>query len=203
MNPTAQRIEFLDFARGLALVAMTIFHFAFDLELFGFQERGFITQPHWKYFARVIATSFLIVTGISLYLAHQNGVSWPNWRKRMTMIAGAALAITVATYFATPDQYIFFGILHQIAFASVAGLLFLKLPWLITMVIGIGVFWVGQSLHLALFDPVSCLVSLLFALSIWSCSTVSRNESSFFTFKIKIPGSFKLEQPGNLRKVPT
>jgi len=153
MNPTAQRIEFLDFARGLALVAMTIFHFAFDLELFGFQEPGFITQPHWKYFARVIATSFLIVTGISLYLAHQNGVSWPNWRKRMAMITGAALAITVATYFATPDQYIFFGILHQIAFASVAGLLFLKLPWLITMVIGIGVFWVGQSIHLALFDP--------------------------------------------------
>lgn len=153
MNPVSQRIEFLDFARGMALVAMTTFHFAFDLELFGFQEKGFISQPHWKYFARAIATSFLILTGFSLYLAHVDGIAWPKWRRRMVMIAGAAFVITIATYFATPDQYIFFGILHQIAFASVAGLLFLRIPWLATLLIGCGVFWIGQTAHLTLFDP--------------------------------------------------
>ncbi len=153
MTPQSQRIEFLDFARGVALIAMTIFHFAFDLELFGFQEKGFITQPHWKYFARAIASSFLILTGFSLYLAHAGGVHWAKWRKRLLMIAGAALVITIATFFATPDQYIFFGILHQIAFASVVGLVFTHMPWMMTLLFAGIVFWIGQTTHLELFDP--------------------------------------------------
>ena len=114
----APRIELLDFARGVALIAMTIFHFGFDLELFGLKEPGYISQPHWKYFARSIASSFLFLAGFSLYLAHMSGIRWPNWRWRMAKILAAALVITVATYFATPGQYIFFGILHAIAFAS-------------------------------------------------------------------------------------
>jgi len=134
------RIELLDFARGIALIAMTIFHFAFDLELLGIQEPGFITQPHWKYFARAIATSFLFLTGVGLYLAHRDGIRWQGWKIRMAKIVAAAIIITIATYFATPDQYIFFGILHAIAFASLAGLLFLRVPWPIILVIAYGVF---------------------------------------------------------------
>lgn len=134
------RIELLDLARGIALIAMTIFHFAFDLELLGIHERGFITQPHWKYFARAIATSFLFLTGVSLYLAHRDGIRWRGWKIRMAKIVAAAIIITIATYFATPDQYIFFGILHAIAFASLAGLLFLRVPWQVIIPIAIGVF---------------------------------------------------------------
>lgn len=134
------RIEALDFARGVALIAMTIFHFGFDLELLGIKEPGYISQPHWKYFARGIASSFLFLTGFSLYLAHQSGVRWRGWNIRMAKIVGAALIITIVTYFATPDQYIFFGILHAIAFASLAGLLFLRLPWPLIVVIAVGVF---------------------------------------------------------------
>ena len=124
---TGSRIELLDFARGVALLAMTIFHFAFDLQLLGFREPGFIDQPHWKYFARAIASSFLFLVGFSLYLANRQSINWPGWRNRLGKICGAALLITVATYFATPDQYIFFGILHSIAFASIVGLVFLNL----------------------------------------------------------------------------
>ncbi len=142
------RIELLDFARGVALIAMTIFHFAFDLELLGLQEPGFISQDHWKYFARAIATSFLFLTGFSLYLAHGGGVRWRGWKLRMAKIVAAAIVITVATYFATPDQYIFFGILHAIAFASLAGLLFLRVPWPIIVIIAIAVFsmrYIGRT----------------------------------------------------------
>jgi uncharacterized membrane protein len=45
------------------------------------------------------------------------------------MVAAAAAAITVATYFAFPQSYIFFGILHCIALSSVLALPFLRLPW--------------------------------------------------------------------------
>lgn len=142
------RIELLDFARGLALIAMTIFHFAFDLELLGLQEPGFISQDHWKYFARAIAASFLFLTGFSLYLAHREGIRWSGWKIRMIKIVAAAILITIATYFATPDQYIFFGILHAITFASLAGLLFLRVPWPIIVIIAIVVFsmrYIGRT----------------------------------------------------------
>lgn len=146
------RIELLDFARGIALIAMTIFHFAFDLELFGVREQGFISQPHWTYFARSIATSFLFLSGFSLFLAHHNGVRWKSWRWRMAKITGAALVISIATYFATPDQYIFFGILHAIAFASLVGLIFLKLAAMLIIVIAVFIFVVGMNFETGLFN---------------------------------------------------
>ncbi|MEO0329509.1 MAG: heparan-alpha-glucosaminide N-acetyltransferase [Pseudomonadota bacterium] len=146
------RLALLDLCRGIALLAMTVFHFAFDLELFGIKEPGYASQFHWKYFARSIASSFLFLTGFSLYLSYLSGLTWPKWGKRFAQIVLAALLITVATYFATPDQFIFFGILHMIAFASLFGLLFLRLPWWLIAAIGMTVFYIGQSFETVVLD---------------------------------------------------
>ena len=151
-RPMKARIELLDLARGVALAAMTVFHFAFDLEMLGLREPGFINQPHWKYFARAIASSFLFLAGFGLYLAHANRIVWSAWRKRMAKILGAAALITIATWFATPQQYIFFGILHQIAFASAAGMLFLTLPAGVIFATAIAVFTIGQIWSTPLLD---------------------------------------------------
>ena len=125
------RIELLDIARGVALIAMAIYHFTWDLEFFGYAERGLTAVGGWKVFARCIASSFLFLVGVSLWLAHRKGVRWrPFWR-RWAMVAAAAALITLGTWYATPDSFIFFGILHQIALASLLGLLFLHAPaWL-------------------------------------------------------------------------
>jgi uncharacterized membrane protein len=122
------RIEAIDAARGLALVAMAIYHFAWDLEFFGYATPGMTADGGWRIFARSIASSFLFLVGFSLYLAHRRGVRWRPYWWRMAQVAGAAAAITLVTYFATPDAFIFFGILHHIAAASVIGLLFLRVP---------------------------------------------------------------------------
>lgn len=129
------RIGALDTLRGIALIAMASYHFTWDLELFGYLEPGTATQGLWKIYARGIASSFLFLAGFSLYLAHSKGINWPSFRKRFAMIAAAAVVITVATAIATPDGMIFFGILHNIAAASLVGLLFLRLPVVVTLIV--------------------------------------------------------------------
>jgi uncharacterized membrane protein len=129
------RIPAIDVARGVALAAMAIYHFAWDLEFFGYADPGMTAQGGWKFFARAIASSFLFLVGVSLFLGHGDGIRWPSFWRRFAMVAGAAAAITLATWFAIPQGFIFFGILHQIALASLLGLAFLRLPWPLLLVL--------------------------------------------------------------------
>ena len=122
------RIGAIDMARGLALLAMAVYHFTWDLSYFGYVDPVMVTHGGWKISARTIASSFLILVGVSLVLAHRNGIRWRKFWLRLVEIVGAAALITVATYYFSPDSYIFFGILHEIALASVLGLAFLRLP---------------------------------------------------------------------------
>jgi len=139
-NSASTRIILLDVARGVAFVAMAIFHFAFDLEMFGVVERGYTLQPEWKYFARSIASSFLFLIGFSLVLAHDRGMRWRAWIIRFLKIAAAALLVTIGTYFAIPDGFVFFGILHSIALSSLLALAFLWLPWWLNIAAALAVF---------------------------------------------------------------
>ena len=59
------RLLGLDAARTLAVVCMVIFHFTFDLALFGFIPADPMSQPFWYYFARMIAGSFLFARFMS------------------------------------------------------------------------------------------------------------------------------------------
>ncbi|HEX8166850.1 MAG TPA: heparan-alpha-glucosaminide N-acetyltransferase [Beijerinckiaceae bacterium] len=131
----AGRIDAVDAARGAALVAMAVYHFSWDLSFFQLIETPVGTDPAWKWFARAIAGSFLFLVGVSLVLGHGDGIRWRRFSRRLAMVAGAAAAVTVATYFAFPDSYIFFGILHCIALSSVLALPFLRLPWPATLAV--------------------------------------------------------------------
>ncbi|MBD8689301.1 MULTISPECIES: heparan-alpha-glucosaminide N-acetyltransferase [unclassified Rhizobium] len=148
------RIGALDTLRGIALIAMASYHFTWDLEMFGYLDPGTATQGWWRLYARGIASTFLFLAGFSLYLAHRRGVHWPSYGKRFAMVAGAALLISVATYFAVPDGWIFFGILHNIATASLIGLLFLRLPFFVTLVFAALALIAPRYLSSDAFNPI-------------------------------------------------
>ncbi|MEW9805112.1 DUF1624 domain-containing protein [Mesorhizobium sp. ZMM04-5] len=151
-EPTTRRIDAIDIARGVALVAMAVYHFAWDLEFFGYAPAGMTAVGGWKLFARSIASSFLFLVGVSLFLGHARGIRWDGFWRRMAMVAGAALAISAVTYFAVPSGFIFFGILHHIALASLLGLAFLRLPALVTLLVAAAVLVAPHYLRSASFD---------------------------------------------------
>jgi uncharacterized membrane protein len=141
------RILALDLARTLALAAMAVFHFTFDLELFGFAAPGTTMLPGWRWLAFLTAGSFLFLVGVSLSLAHGQGIRWRGYWRRLAMIVAAALAITAVTYVALPHAFIHFGILHCIALSSLLGLAVLRLPAALLVVLGAGVLGLPQVLR--------------------------------------------------------
>ena len=151
IRPSA-RIDALDLARAAALGAMVLFHVVFDLELFGLVSPGTTMQPGWRWLAYLTAGSFLFLAGASLWLAHGAGIGWRGFWRRLSMIGAAALAITAGTAIAMPDRFIFFGILHAIAAASLLGLLCLRLPVLVLVIGGIAVLTLPQLARFAALD---------------------------------------------------
>ena len=128
------RLPLIDQARAVALIAMAIYHFTWDLGYFGYVDPETATTGGWRIFARLIAGSFLTLAGFSLVLGHAQGFRPRPFFARLGRIAFAAALITLATWFLFPQTFIFFGILHAIAAASLVGLLFLRLPVVVTLV---------------------------------------------------------------------
>jgi len=139
VNRRFGRVEVLDISRTVALLGMVVFHFVYDLEFFGYIARGTVYSGLWPVLAKTVAGSFLFLAGVSLYLAHGQRIRWHPYFRRLAIIAAAAGLVTIGTYIAMPNAFVYFGILHSIAFASLMGLLFLRLPILLTLAIAVGI----------------------------------------------------------------
>ena len=123
----SQRWDAVDAARGAAIAAMIVYHFSWDLSFLKLIEANILVLPAWRWFARCIAGSFLFLAGFGLALAHVQGFRRIPFLRRLMKVGGAALAVALVTFFAFPQSYIFFGILHAIAVSSILALPFLRL----------------------------------------------------------------------------
>lgn len=157
MERQTERAVALDLARSLALLGMAVFHFVFDLVIFGYLPVELVREGFWPLWARVVASSFLFLSGFGLWLAHRGGVDWPKVGRRLLKIGGAALLVTVVTRIGIGEGFVFWGILHMIAFGTIAGLAALRLPAVVTLAVAAGVFWIGQTVALPAFDPLYLL----------------------------------------------
>lgn len=147
-----RRVVAVDIGRGAAIIAMVVFHFTFDLEFLGLIPAGTTTQGGWAIFSRTIAGSFLFLTGVSLVLAHRNGIRWRSFLRRSGVIALAAVAVSVATYSVMPATFVYWGILHMIVAARFLGLGFLRMPAVVTAIVAVVVFFLPMHVQSGAFD---------------------------------------------------
>jgi uncharacterized membrane protein len=122
------RIAALDAARGAAIVAMVVYHAGFDLSARQLIAVDVTRNLGWILLARLTAGTFLLIVGISLVLATRRGLDRPRFFRRLGLVVGGAALVSLATWFADARSFVFFGILHQIALASLLALPFLRLP---------------------------------------------------------------------------
>ena len=136
----SNRLLLIDLLRSLALLGMISYHLTYDLEMFGWLRPGTATSGWFWLHARLTAGGFIFLAGVSLCLANRDRIDWPKVWRREAKIAAAAALVSLATYFAMPQAMIFYGILHSIALSSLVGLAFLRLNFLVNLLIAAAVF---------------------------------------------------------------
>ncbi|MEJ7930015.1 heparan-alpha-glucosaminide N-acetyltransferase [Ramlibacter sp. AN1015] len=112
---TTSRYARIDALRGLAIVWMTAYHFAFDLNWFGLWRQDFYRDPVWTWQRTAIVSLFLFCAGLGQAAATVQGQSWRRFWRRWVQVAGCALLVTAGSAMAFPRSFIYFGVLHGIA----------------------------------------------------------------------------------------
>ncbi len=110
-----QRFDTLDAWRGLAMVWMTLFHFSFDLNHFGYLQQNFYHDPFWTWQRTLIVSLFLLCAGAGQAVATMQGQSWRRFWQRWAQVAGASLLVSLGSWLMYPGSFIYFGVLHGIA----------------------------------------------------------------------------------------
>ena len=161
-----------DVIRGLACLLMATFHFGFDLGQFQLIYFSF-QHPFWEWFRYLIVTLFLSMVGYGLHQAYHRQIVARKVAVRFAKVGGAALIISIATYFFARDSWVFFGILHFIALASVILLPMVRFPKL-SLILGISIMLIYALRHAVISEETFCQSSVFWLQ--FKCITSNYNE---------------------------
>jgi len=138
-NDEMGRYYEVDTLRGIAIIAMIIYHVLFCLYFFTdilpwFNPTTFSGAP--------IAATFVGIAGLSLVLAQKSPI---KNIKRGLYILIFALIVSVVTWIFYPSGFVVFGVLHLIAFGTMIVIPFLssKVKWYIPLIVGIVIIILG------------------------------------------------------------
>ena len=109
------RYDLIDALRGAAIVWMTLFHFCFDLNQFGYIRQNFYADPFWTVQRACIVSLFMFTAGLGQAVAQQQAVSWTRFGRRWAQVAVCALLVTAGSWLMYPRSFIYFGVLHGLA----------------------------------------------------------------------------------------
>lgn len=143
------RVPYLDILRAVAVIWMFIFHVAYDMRMFGMNNIDF-AEGFWFAFPRLIAGTFLFCVGIALNYTHKNGVETSALFKRLKKLGISALLVSLGTFIAFPQQWIYFGTLHCILAGSILGAFFVhrrKAAFFVMISIMILQYGLGFGIH--------------------------------------------------------
>ncbi len=121
------RSLYVDAWRGGACVLMIFYHFCYDLNYLQIVSFDFFHHPFWLNLRTLIVALFVGIVGMSLHLATINGLRLQAFMKRLIILLGCAVLISIVSFILFHERFIFFGILHFIALASLIGLLFSRM----------------------------------------------------------------------------
>ncbi|MFM2341646.1 MAG: hypothetical protein RLZZ592_1299 [Pseudomonadota bacterium] len=115
--PSTTRFARIDALRGLAMVWMTVFHFAFDLNQARWlhPRQNFVDDPFWTVQRVVIVTIFLLCVGLSQAVAREAKVPARRFLRRWGQIVVCALLVSLGSMWMFPSSWISFGVLHAVA----------------------------------------------------------------------------------------
>ena len=113
-DPAKKRYHLLDCFRGIAFINMAVYHALFLLwDMYDIRPLSNIVMEVYQ---NLICTSFILISGASLTLMKKS-------IRDILKLALAAAAVSLATYIATPEYFISFGILHFFTLALIIGTL--------------------------------------------------------------------------------
>ena len=99
-----QRLDRIDALRAVAMLWMTAYHFAFDLDHFRLIEQDFHRDPFWTWQRTAIVSLFLFTAGLSQAVAVHQGQTWARFWRRWLQVAGAAVLVTAGSLLVFPKS---------------------------------------------------------------------------------------------------
>jgi len=147
----------IDFLRGFAIIIMIFFHILYDLNFFSITNFR-IYSGIILYIARLSASIFVILAGISLSISYSKSKNWLKTNdiilkfiKRGLIILFLGMIISVITWFYIPRGFVVFGILHFIGTSIILSLIFIRYRF-INIIFGLFFIIVGFYLKSLTFD---------------------------------------------------
>lgn len=133
-KPRLERFYEIDALRGIAIVLMVIFHFAWDLNFLGLAT---IKLDSWTLYsiARAASMTFLLLVGVSLSISYSKKKQenaqhiFRTFFHRGLTIFAWGMIITLVTLIVVPQGTIYFGILHLIGLSVILAYPFLRFTW--------------------------------------------------------------------------
>jgi len=134
---TRMRVRIFDIVRGAALISMVIWHGVYDLiNFYGMKIPWFHELPAYLW-GQITFYCFILISGACLNLGRKTGL-------RGLVVLGCGLVITLVTYFAMPQMFISFGILHMFGCSMLLIALLMpvlkKIPWGVGLPVSIALF---------------------------------------------------------------